>query len=358
MCSASTTRSSSETSCKKVKKLLEEADKVTLVHHWDADGIFSAAIIKRALPGKDVVTVVPEIGEYSAEAIPSIDGRVGQNTVVLVDYGISFEEVQKLSRAIGRPVAVIDHHASNVSGEYVCNPVAAGMHEEDYPSTTWVIKQQILGKDLINDPEIGLMIAAGIIGDVGPRAKNLPQWVFIESVLKEAGLNLNDLARAIDIVDSCYRLYDKECIRLAVEAASSGGVPAVLNHPTLIEKNRVLADEMKKVFEHVQEVSRMGDIIMYRLVGDLYVTSYVGRKLAGENPYHVVVLVHEVPRLGKIYVYVRSATKYLRPCIKLLKQEGLVVGGKDRVFVVTCTADCSQAIIQKVIDALREVCAR
>lgn len=340
-----------------MKELLKEADKVTLIHHWDADGIFSAAIIKRTLSSKDVDANVPQIGEYSAEAVPCIDNSVGRNAVVLVDYGIGFEEIRKLSRMVSRPIAVIDHHASNVTGEYVCNHVAAGMREEDYPSTTWVIKEHILDESLSNDSEVGLMIAAGIIGDVGLRAKDLPQWVFIESVLRESGLGVGDLVRAVDLVDSCYRLYDKECIKLAVEAASEGGVPAVLNHPVLTEKNKILAEEMRKVFERVHEVSRRGDVIVFRLVGDLYVTSYVGRKLAGENPYHVSVLIHEVPRLGKTYVYVRSATKYLRPCIKLLKQEGLVVGGKDRVFVVTCTTDCDQ-VIRKVLNALSEGCVR
>ena len=48
-----------------------------------------------------------------------------------------------------------------------------------------------------------------------------------------------------------------------------------------------------------------------------------------------MVLVHYVDKLGLEYIYVRSCKYSLRDVLERLKAEGLRIGGKDKVFVVT-----------------------
>ena len=334
MSSAMGTRSLSELreACSNVSKALKECGQAALIHHWDADGIFSAAIIKRAI-NSEVITAVPRIGDFNAEAVPKL---TEVTALGLVDYGLQKDEVSKLmSGGSYRKIFVIDHHASGLKGNFVCNPIPLGFSEVDYPSTTWVIKELILPPNTGSDLSINLMVAAGILGDLGLRYISFPQKGFIELVTEKSGLTITSLLKAIDLVDSCYRLLDPECVSEALNIAVSGGVKSVLSSEFLKRKNGFLKKELRKSSSNVRETLRRGSYVAYELSSNLYITSYVGRELAAENPDKVVLLYHRLKPLNKTYIYVRSQTKRLRECIHLFKREGLKVGGKDKVFVIT-----------------------
>ena len=349
--SATGTRSSNELreACGNVSEVLKECSQAALIHHWDADGIFSAAIIKKTL-NPEAITAIPEIGNFSAEAVPKFSGVT---TLGIIDYGLPKNEVSKLlSYGSYREVIVIDHHASGLKGEHVCNPIPLGFSEVDYPSTTWVIKELILPPNAGNDLSINLMVAAGILGDLGLRYVFLPQKGFIELVVKESGLTIASLLEAIELVDSCYRLLDPECVSEAVNTAFSGGVEEVLNSDFLRGKKELLKEELRKSSSGVKEILRRTFYIVYELSSDLYITSYVGRELAAENPNKVVVLYHRLSRLNKTYIYVRSHTRFLENCIPLFRDEGLEIGGKDKVFVIASDLG-KEPSINELIEGLK-----
>ena len=339
--------------CFNVSKALKECGQAALIHHWDADGIFSAAIIKKAL-APEAIMAVPEIGNFSAEAVPKLSGI---NALGIIDYGLPKDEVSKLmSYGSYRRVFVIDHHASSLKGKHVCNPIPLGFSEVDYPSTTWVIKELILPPDAGNELSVKLMVAAGVLGDLGLRYVSFPQKGFIELVAEKSGLAIASLLEAVDLVDSCYRLLDPECVSEAVNIASSGGVEGVLRSEFLKEKRELLKDGLRKSSSGVRKVLRRDPYVVYELSSDLYITSYVGRDLAMENPGKVVVLYHRLKPLNKTYIYVRSQTKRLRECIHLFGGEGLEVGGKDKVFVIT--SDLGKELsINELIEGLRRCVA-
>ena len=345
------TPSSSELrkACSNVGRALKECSEAALVHHWDADGVFSAAIIKKAL-NSEAVTAVPQIGDFSVGAVPDLPGI---NSLGIVDYGLPKDEVSKLmSYGSYRRVFVIDHHATGLKGDHVCNPVPLGFSEVDYPSTTWVIKELLLPPDVRGDLSINLMVAAGILGDLGLRYVTFPQKGFIESVARESGLTIASLLEAVELVDSCYRLLDRECVSEAVDIAFSEGVEGILRSDFLRGKKELLKGELSKSTIGVKEVLRRDPYLVYELDSGLYITSYVGRELAAENPDKVVVLYHRLKPLNKTYIYVRSQTKHLRDCIHLFRNKGLEVGGKDKVFVITSVIG-KEPSINELIGRLR-----
>ena len=351
MSSATGIPSSSELreACSNVGKALKECGKAALIHHWDADGIFSAAIIKKAL-NPEVITAVPKIGDFSAEAVPKL---IGVTALGIVDYGLQKDEVSKLmSEGSYRRVFVIDHHASGLKGNLVCNPIPLGFSEVNYPSTTWVIKELLLPPERGNDLSVNLMAATGILGDLGLRYVTFPQKGFIKSVVEKSGLTIASLLEAVELVDSCYRLLDSECVSKAVNIAFSEGIEGVLRSDFLLRKKELLNEELRKSSSSVREVLRRDPYIVYELGSDLYITSYLGRKLAAENPDRVVVLYHRLKSLNKTYIYVRSQTKCLRKCIPLFRGEGLEVGGKDKVFVIT-SALSKELNINELIEGMR-----
>ena len=88
-----------------------------------------------------------------------------------------------------------------------------------------------------------------------------------------------------------------------------------------------------------------GSVVVYRAVTDFYLTSQLGRELAARHPGSIVVLVNRVQRLGSTYIYVRSHRFSLRAVLKSLRT-AMHIGGKDKVFVVSCRSDCEEELAE------------
>jgi len=335
--------------CLRIREDLASSDYVTIIHHWDTDGIASAVLLSKLRGGESGIKyVVPRIGEYSLTAFETNE-LVGY--VVITDYGIKLEEVSKLSSLLGNYVAVIDHHLNRVSecNALICNPVAFGVSEYSYPSTTWVIK------DLINTVSNEYLVALGIVGDVGSEVRNegIRKW------LSRLGLSINDLILASKLIDSCYKLIDYGCIDYARNLLmKSSDLGEVISDSVLNNALSRLSSELSSVLSNSEpsEELRVGDlsIKLFRLSTEYYLTSSIGRELARRYRDSVVVLINDVRRLGKSYIYVRSYTYNLRNVLTKLKELGLRVGGKDTVFVVTCSESSCSKEVSYVLNSLRK----
>jgi len=336
--SASTTRSSLKEipACIEfVEGALKEGGKVYVLHHWDADGLASAAILLR-VPGPRIVDMsTPKIGVYGASAIdPGRIVRSGADTLVVLDYGARPDEI--LTRVPqGIQAFIVDHHAVELSGNArgcCCNPVALGMSEVEYPSTTWVLYE------LLNTPKhIVDLVALGIAGDLGPALATSEHVMFVDNVAAELNMTLNDFVRAVELVDSCYRIVNGKCIEHAVRVLAEEGVKSVLHDEVLINARESASRYVESAYDRLQSLGEpCPGVRVWKLRLDSLVTSYVGRSLARAYPDDVILLAHNIPSLNVTYVYVRSYSVPLRKFLEKLREEGLNVGGKDMVFVVTC----------------------
>ncbi len=140
-----------------------------MVHHWDTDGIASAAMILRKYNAQVAAMMTPRIGFYSEEAIDTASVPRDVDYVVFLDYGVSGETYRSIHGKLGKPLVIIDHHLAdpwNESGcSIYCNPVAMGLGSEgEWPSTTCLLSKILNAKDR---HDVALT-ALGIIGDLAP----------------------------------------------------------------------------------------------------------------------------------------------------------------------------------------------
>jgi len=346
--SASTTRSSFREipACSEfIEGVLREGRKVYVLHHWDADGVASAAILLRVLGPRIVGMSTPKIGVYGASALNLNEiKKSGADALVVLDYGARPDEV--LARVPqGLQTFIVDHHAVELSynaRERCCNPVALGMGEAEYPSTTWVLYE------LLNTPfDIVDLVALGIIGDLGPALAMSEHVTFVDNVAAELNMTLNDFVRAAELIDSCYRIMNSECIKHAVQVLAEEGVKGALHDEVLVNAHESASRYVDSAYDRLQSLEEpCPGVKLWKLSLDSLVTSYVGRSLARAYPDNVILLAHNIPSLNVTYVYVRSYSVPLRRFLEKLREEGLSVGGKDMVFVVTCSEgeDCDEVL--------------
>jgi len=340
--------------CEKVAKLIDTCNTMAIVHHWDSDGIASAAILKRVYGSKDTTTLflVPRIGIYRVSAIPIQQlAKVKPDLVLITDYSIDGREVDELERLLGVNTAVIDHHVTYPRTKAFCNPVALGEAEERYPSTTYLLHRAL---HIANDRELMDLVALGIVGDIGWKPKiDLSLW------LPDYRGSIDILKHVVNTIDSCYRLGDYGCINYVLNRLSDEGIEAVLDDKYLESMRNSVEKEYIEVLRDIKPVLDVMQVTIFRINTVSYLTSLIGRELAKRFPNKVVMLVNTVESLGVGYVYVRSLNYRLRRVMEFLRSRGLEVGGKDSVFVVTCKStsckDEEELVYNAIVSYLNDV---
>lgn len=311
--------------------LIEKSNRIAVVHHWDGDGIASAAIIERIYANRKTLHfIIPQIGLYKADAISIEEVKhFNPDMLLILDYALNREDLNLLEERLGVTVGVVDHHATKPRDKAFCNPIAMGGAEELYPATSYILYKALNPNDF--DANIRDLVALGIVGDLNWRDKlDLTNWIPGYSG------SLKQLRYAATIIDSCYRLGDYNSIHHARRKLAKDGLKGVVGDIHLESRCRITEDELKKVMNTIKPAERHGSILVFRVETENYITSSIGRELAKRYPNNIVMLVNKVRRLGIDYIYVRSIKHKLRDALKMLRTKGLNVGGKDMVLVVTC----------------------
>jgi len=144
--------------------LLGEKKNGVSIHHWDADGICSAALVKQFAkkqnPGLKLETFVPEIGNYflTDKEIESL-GKKDYEFVVIADISLPKEIVLKIKDTLNVPITFFDHHATELIEEVEhINPVANGGTSAENPCCAYVVSKYF-------DKNFCIHSAIGAIGD-------------------------------------------------------------------------------------------------------------------------------------------------------------------------------------------------
>lgn len=141
-------------------------DNGLLIHHWDTDGICSAAMIFEYLD-KEIDYRTPLIGNYylTEKEIEEISSH-GYDFIIIADMAIPRENILKIKKRSGAETFIFDHHLQPlIEGVDHHNPVSMGKPAEEYPSNTWVLTKY-LGRD------IDLLSVLGAVGDNEKKIKN------------------------------------------------------------------------------------------------------------------------------------------------------------------------------------------
>ena len=255
-----------------------------------------------------------------------------------MDYGIGISEAEKLKRNVECEVAIVDHHLNKPGRNILmCNPLAYGESSAKYPSTTWVIREHLKFED-------SGKIVLGVIGDVGWNIRDHSVKTYVLRFMDEHGLSRMDLRKAIEHVDSCYKLVDYECINYVRNVLAEKDAIGVLEDKLLAMKVRRVREETWKAIEESILLEARGPIKVFSTKSKAYITSSIGRFLAEKNSKDIIVVKVRIGKLGLTNIYVRSLKYKVGKIIPMLKSKGFNVGGKDHVFSIVCEGNCNEEL--------------
>jgi len=309
-----------------------------IIHHWDTDGICSAAMLYE----KGNENIIPKIGNYflEKEEIKKI-ANGGYEEIWVVDMALNEETMKKLAR-IGK-VKVFDHHLTKkVEGVEYVNPILQGKNEEEYPSASWVVAEH-LGRTT------DLLAFLGVVGDWEERIKGTSFYSHLEKFMEKSRLGFEQLHEMVYLIDANYKTGDKEEVERAVKLLYETENPADF----IIEnkKWRKRKEDIDKEIERAMngEERRMGKVRLKKMDSPYNIISTVARKIwDGKN--YVVVVNHGFFR-DKCQIYVRGENAI--PLIKMAVEQGYVAGGKKNVMGAIVPKDECEEFVEKIIEVIK-----
>jgi len=341
-----------------VARLVSGKGRVAVVHHWDADGITSAALVieevRRVSPGAKVHNRSPTIGRWALD-----EGEVASlsawspDLLVIVDLAIRDDDLDAILDGLpGVPALMVDHHRAEVPEhprlEYR-NPVAEGLPETDYPSCSWVLRE-LTGRDT------DLLTVLGVFGDRGRGMETEPIWPQMEAFLDGSEMDWADMHLLVDLVDSSAKRVDLPGVNAAVGHLLEGWQEpkGLLEVPQWQEGNLEVERALVRELERGPET--VTDGILVKTIDTPYlVISTAARRLLRTREESEVVVVNLGYSLEEVQVYVRRRGDLdLAPLIPVMRQRGYSAGGKGEVLGVILPRDDLERMLLSVFDHIKE----
>jgi len=323
-----------------------------LIHHWDTDGICSAAIIFEHL-GKDIDSRIPHIGNYylTAEEIAEISEQ-RYDHIIVADMAIPEENILRLKKESGAEIYIFDHHLQNIIEEvHHYNPISMGEPAENYPSNSWSLSKYL-------KREIDILSVLGAVGDNGIKLKNNRE-VFpeIEAFLERSNLSFDDLMTMVELIDSNYKVGNRKMARNAVyflkDNMSSPG--AILNNEAWNKNLRDINKEM--VDQGSKSVKQIDGIAIQEIDTKYNIISTLTRQLAWNSDFKVSIVVNRgyFDTEGQVYIRAGSPDVMLKPVIDLAQNNGYSAGGKKEVAGIVLPKEDIDDFIANGINILKNI---
>ncbi len=312
-----------------------------VVHHWDADGVSSAAILMRERGRMPVFT--PPVGEFKFD--PRIESGVYSSKLAyFVDLNMPGDVFRLAERGLLRKAYFIDHHIQEpISHDRIIyhNPLSRG---EVYPSASFVVSE------LFNHSSY--LTVLGAVGDVGERLFEMERFgELAEKILEEEGVGVEEVLEAVRLVDSNYITLDRYGVEEAALFLSEAELDDVLERVEWIEK----AKEVKEDIERAVNSARVnGGVAFVCFYSPNAIISKVARELVWSGKASVCVAVNRGFN-GKYQLYVRlnRGDKRCRELIESLRKLGINAGGKEEVVGSVFEAD--EERLERALEEVRRI---
>ncbi|MBN1390099.1 MAG: DHH family phosphoesterase [Candidatus Thermoplasmatota archaeon] len=289
-----------------------------IVHHWDTDGVCSAAKIVKALKPSSFVNMSPVIGEFNFN--DRIRNAMDEHDdIFIVDLNLPGE----LER-VKKKVTFIDHHIQGrVQNELVdhINPLLDGGDMKEYPSCTTVISEHFGDWDLLS--------SLGAIGDVGEKAIQNPA---VKEQLDKAGIGLKEAERIVTLIDTNYLAVDIEGVEEAVKLVLSLSYHEMLKHPPWVERDQDIQGAMDSCMARREDLD---GFTVIDITSPYNIVSKLARKAVWELGYSgALVINRDFHGKGQTYFRIDQETSKridIASIIAGLREIGINAGGKREV---------------------------
>ena len=315
-----------------------------ILHHWDADGICTARLLLERMRGRHVDNRTPRIGRYHLTE-EELEEFSGYDFVVVADMALPEGDVLRLAE--GAEVVIFDHHLGPEIGAVVHhNPVIKGAAPGEYPSASWVVNEY-LGN------EVNLHALLGVVGDREERIRDNPVlWPIISGYCRRNGLEFEEMLRMAHLLDSSYKVGDREAVEEAPRLLLGYGGPGdILDNPRWNGSLRILDDEIRRQLDAPPEEVR--GVAVKRMDTGYNIISTVARRLAWEGGRDAVV-VNTGLFEDADQVYARSGSRDMGPIIGRGRALGLRAGGKGDVLGAVVPKEKMEAFLKEIIDFLSD----
>ena len=297
-----------------------------IIHHWDADGIASAALLARALDDCTIQNLTPPIGEYAvAENEISMKGKF--RSIIIADLCLPKENILKIKEATKAEVTIFDHHIQleAIPGVTHVNPTGG---PGDWPSTTWVI-HKFLGLRLC------LPTILGLVGDRGERIRESEAFREARSYMEAENLSLNELLDLAELLDSNHRLLDRRGVEEAVQELLRhwNDVKALMRNEEWRRNLEKLNVEIERQLKR-PSIEAGNGVLIHQMSSRYNIISKVARRLAWEGGWRLVIVVNDAPDGRGSQIYFRGESLNPAKLIGFAKARGYSAGGKGDVVGV------------------------
>ncbi len=303
-----------------------------IIHHWDTDGIASAAIYMN-IHGEDRL-FTPKIGNYYLDD-EDLSEIAREMKIVVLDMNLP--DVGKFCK--NAEIYIYDHHKAHpvLCAKEHFNPYLRG---DTYPSTTTVLMERFS-----YSPDY--LVALGVVGDVGHTAKKIKEWPIISKVLKDENLKFDDLLVASGLLDSSFKLNKREEVMENVYLAKNG-IEEILQCERLHRNLEVITVEIEKFVDMAED---RGEYYFLIMQSTHHIISSVTRKLVWEHGKAAIVINKRDDR-DEFYIRAPSQDFNAYPIIDMAKSRGYKAGGKREVMGAILPPGEGEKFARKVAEVL------
>ena len=314
-----------------------------MIHHWDADGVCSAALLLRHR-FRGYANWTPTIGAFYLSQEQLACAR-RFHEVVVVDMALPEGDVKVLAEDCR--VTVYDHHhQAPLRGVEHINPVAHGADQDNYPSCTWVVKKSL-------GLPVTLPVVLGLVGDRELKLRESPAiWDVVQGYAADNSLTFEELQGMVQLIDSCYKVGDREAVMEAPRLlADMEGPDAITGNVAWHRNLKTFDEELKRIIE-APPVEREG-VLFVELNTRFSVISTVTRRVAWGTGRNTVVVNRGFFK-DEDQVYSRSGRLDMQPMIDRAKARGFNAGGKRDVLGAIVPKAETDSFVDELLEYLKK----
>ncbi|AHF81383.1 DHH family phosphoesterase [Thermococcus paralvinellae] len=305
-----------------------------IIHHWDTDGITSAALVAKALGLEEFENLSPPIGEFR------FDERI-RNAIEKADkiYVLDLNLPNEVE-GISKETIFIDHHIQPKIRNPKVKQINPALNVGYAPSASFVVSQYF---GIWNE-----WTALGALGDIGKKALEIPK------VRELLTINTEEALRLVQLIDSNYVVMDREDVEKAVKVLLTHNLRELLEYEPWVKKAEAIE---KTINDAIGSLELRNGFAFITFESSFNVISKVARKAVWELGYNGAVVVNRDFH-GKAQIYFRISPELadkidMGKIISLLKEKGFNVGGKREVLGCICEKSGVDEVLEIINAHLR-----
>jgi len=308
-----------------------------IIHHWDTDGITSAALMIKILNLDNFVNITPPIGNFEFDDRISSEIEKSESVCVL-DLNLPHE----VENVKDKDVLFIDHHIQkNINRPNIkqINPVLDG---KEFPSASFVVSDHYSYWDYLS--------ALGAIGDIGDKAFAIPK---VKKLLDSESINKEEALKLVNLIDSNYIIMDRTAVEKAVNTVIELSPRDLLNYEEWNKNLDSINGEIQKAIDGMETISvKNGNIAYIEYENPFNIISKIARKTVWDLGYDGAIVVNKDFH-GDAQLYFRISSNMadkidVPNIIKSMKNRGYNVGGKKEVLGCICKKEDVNTAIELI----------